>query len=139
MSTILTTYTYEKISENIHIAVTPTFVEENSNFAEGYFLWAYQICIENQGQESVQLISRYWRIIDANGITQEVEGEGVVGEQPILRPGEAYEYMSSVPLATPSGFMQGHFHMIRAPYGDKLTIPVPLFSLDSPYISHVIN
>jgi Uncharacterized protein affecting Mg2+/Co2+ transport len=133
------TYTYEKTTDQIHVAVTPTFVEENSNLEESYFLWAYQIRIENLGQESVQLVSRYWRIMDAHGSTQEVEGEGVVGEQPILRPGETYEYVSSVPLATPSGFMQGHFHMIRAPYGDKLLIPVPLFSLDSPYTSQVIN
>jgi ApaG protein len=81
----------------------------------------------------VQLISRTWRITDAQGRTKLVEGEGVVGEQPVLKPGEAFEYTSGTPLDTPSGFMAGNYHMVDRGSGAAFDVTIPAFSLDSPY------
>ena len=94
--------------------------------------------IDNQGNEKVQLKNRYWKIIDSNGSEQEVKGEGVVGEQPILNPGEKFEYTSGTPLSTPSGFMGGHYEM-ETKAGKKFEAIIPLFSLDSPFIKNNLN
>ena len=102
---------YTKTTKRINITVNPFYLEDQSEPDEQHFVWAYQITINNLGEESVQLINRFWKIIDSNGIRQEVKGEGVVGEQPILNPGEKFEYTSGTPLSTPSGFMEGHYEM----------------------------
>jgi ApaG protein len=88
--------------------------------------------IENNGKETVQLRSRYWRITDNRGQVQEVRGPGVVGEQPVLRPGESFEYTSGTPLATPSGIMVGAYHM-ETKGGESFAVRIPAFSLDSPH------
>ena len=88
--------------------------------------------IDNQSKEKVQLKKRYWKIIDSNGIEQEVRGEGVVGQQPVLNPGESYEYTSGTPLGTPSGIMVGSYEMVTSE-GERFDAAVPAFSLDSPY------
>ena len=93
------------------------FLEDQSEPDEGHWVWAYQVRIENQGRETVQLLRRTWRITDAHGRMQIVHGAGVVGEQPVLEPGDAFEYTSGTPLETSSGFMVGTYHMVRAGVG----------------------
>ena len=129
---------YTKTTNSISITVNPYYLEDQSEPDEQHFVWAYQITINNLGEESVQLKNRFWKIIDSNGIRQEVKGEGVVGEQPILNPGEKFEYTSGTPLSTPSGFMEGHYEMVTKS-GNKFDASIPLFSLDSPYISNKLN
>jgi ApaG protein len=123
---------YEEITRNIRIAVEPNFLEEQSEPDEGRFLWAYRVTIENQSDMAVQLLSRYWRITDARGRVREVRGDGVIGEQPVIAPGRAYEYTSGAPLETPSGFMTGTYHM-RASTGESFEVGIPMFALESPY------
>jgi len=123
---------FSKKSNDILVSVEPQFLEDQSRPEENDYLWAYHIRIENNSNVSVQLKSRIWRIIDAHGIMDEVVGEGVVGEQPILDPGEIFEYSSVVPLKTPSGIMSGQYKMITE-LGDPLSIDIPAFSLDCPF------
>ena len=129
---------YSKKTRKINITVNPYFLDDQSEPDEQHFVWAYQVTIDNQGNEKVQLKNRYWKIIDSNGSEQEVKGEGVVGEQPILNPGEKFEYTSGTPLATPSGFMGGHYEM-ETKAGKKFEAIIPQFSLDSPFIKNNLN
>ena len=93
--------------------VTPRFVSDRSSPENNYFFWAYTIAITNHSDDTVQLKTRHWRITDATGRRQEVRGAGVVGEEPVLKAGELFEYTSGVPLQTPSGFMTGTYGMGR--------------------------
>ena len=132
------TMMYEKTTENITVSVEPDFLEEQSAPEEGRFVWSYRVVIRNQGKQTVQLRSRYWRITDAQGFVQEIEGEGVVGDQPVLQPGESYEYTSGAPLPTPSGFMVGTYRM-QDTAGKTFTIDIPAFSLDSPHHQAMVH
>lgn len=123
---------YERTTRNISVTVTPIFLEDQSEPDENHFVWAYQVRIENHGPDTVQLRSRYWHITDANGLVQEVRGSGVVGEQPVLEPGQSFEYTSGTPLATPSGIMVGSYQM-QTDEGDLIEVDIPAFSLDSPH------
>ena len=123
---------YEKVTRNISVSVRPFYLEEQSAPDEDRFVWAYRVNIENRGVETVQLLNRHWRITDKFGCLQEVRGPGVVGEQPILRPGESFEYTSSCPLGAPSGIMTGSYQM-TTPAGERFDIEIPAFSLDSPH------
>ena len=105
---------YRAITRKIEVTVTPRFLAGAVVAGNGYFFWAYTIDIANLGSETVQLKTRHWRITDALGRLQEVKGPGVVGEEPVLKPGESFEYTSGVPLPTPSGFMTGSYGMITA-------------------------
>ena len=129
---------FSKTTNNINVSVRSYYLEEQSEPNEQHFVWAYQITINNVGQQTVQLKNRYWKITDSNGTKKEVKGAGVIGEQPILRPGEKYKYTSGTPLSTPSGFMEGYYEM-ETTDGNKFAVSVPLFSLDSPYSLHQIN
>ena len=129
---------YEEITKKIKITVNPEFLEEHSDPDEKRFIWAYHIKIENQGIDTVQLLSRSWKITDALGRVQEVRGSGVVGEQPILKPGTSFEYTSGTPLKTPSGFMMG-FYKMEKENGDSFNASIPAFSLDSPHESGASN
>lgn len=129
---------FEAKTQAIHVRVEPQFLDEQSSPDDHHFFWAYYVEIENRGEEPVQLRSRHWRITDGRGATQEVIGEGVVGEQPVILPGETYSYTSGAPLGTPSGFMAGHYQMERQ-NGEGFLVDIPVFSLDSPYDSHVLN
>ena len=129
---------YSKTTKKISITVNPYFLEDQSEPDDQHYVWAYQVTIDNQGNEKVQLKNRYWKIIDSNGIQQEVRGEGVVGEQPILNPGEKFEYTSGTPLSTPSGFMGGHYEM-ETIKGSKFEAEIPQFSLDSPFTTSKLN
>jgi ApaG protein len=129
---------YNAVTRQISVTVTPYFIEDQSDPEDNHFVWAYQVNIENTGRETVQLISRYWHITDANGQVQEVRGDGVVGEQPVLRPGESFEYTSGTPLSTPSGIMVGRYQM-ETKGGEGFEIEIPAFSLDSPYQRTSLN
>mgnify|MGYP003392828328 FL=1 len=122
---------YTATTKDIKVSVKPVYLEGQSTPEERHFVWAYQVRIENQSDATVQLINRYWKITDALGRVQEVRGEGVVGEQPILKPGQAFEYTSGTPLPTSSGIMLGRYEM-ESEGGERFEIDVPAFSLDVP-------
>lgn len=130
---------YMKETAGIIVAVRAFFLADQSRPEDRHFVWAYQIRIENAGMVTVKLLRRTWHITDSLGHTQHVRGVGVVGEQPLLEPGEAFEYTSGTPLETPSGFMTGQFHMITATTGEPFDVDVPSFSLDSPYDEHKVH
>jgi ApaG protein len=123
---------YSETTRAIRVTVKPFYLEDQSSPAENHYVWAYRVRIENTGTEKVQLRTRYWRITDAIGRVQEVRGPGVVGEQPILEPGESFEYTSGTPLPTPSGIMVGTYQM-EGPDGGMFDVRIPAFSLDSPH------
>jgi len=123
---------YSQTTHDIRVTVQPQFLEDQSSPGDGHFVWAYSVRIENKGPQAMQLRSRYWRITDALGRVQEVRGAGVVGEQPLLKPGQAFEYTSGTPLATPSGIMVGSYFM-EDPDGQTVEVAIPAFSLDSPH------
>ncbi len=129
---------YCTVTRQIEVKVTPRFLPDRSSPENGYFFWAYTINLSNLGSETVQLKTRHWRITDAHGRLQEVRGAGVVGEEPVLKPGENYEYTSGVPLPTPSGFMAGSYGMVTAS-GEEFDIEIPAFSLDTPQQQRTIN
>src|ERR1700737_3471719 len=110
---------YSKVTRGVRVSVRSYYLEDQSQPEEARFVWAYKVKIENQGRETVQLLRRTWKITDARGRTQHVHGAGVVGEQPLLEPGEAFEYTSGTPLDTPSGFMAGAHHMVVPSSGDR--------------------
>lgn len=120
------------VTRQIEVSVETSFLEKESDPGDQYFVWAYRITITNHSDESVQLLKRHWQITDAMGRMQEVKGEGVVGEQPVIAPGASFTYSSGTPLSTASGFMRGSYHM-QSPYGERFDIDVPAFSLDSPH------
>ena len=124
--------TYAETTSSITITVAPFYLDEQSEPSEGHFVWAYHVRIENNGDKTVQLMTRYWRITDSLGHVQEVRGEGVIGEQPILNPGGSYEYTSGTPLSTPSGIMVGTYRM-ETDNGECFDVNIPAFSLDSPH------
>jgi ApaG protein len=129
---------YRATTRSIQVKVQPQFVPDRSSPEEAYYFWAYTIEIANLGDETVQLKTRHWRITDAQGRVQEVKGAGVVGEEPVLKPGEAFEYTSGVPLPTSSGFMSGSYGMMSTA-GERFDIEVPPFSLDESDVPRVVN
>jgi ApaG protein len=131
----VTKHRYEEITRDIRIAVEPDFLEDQSEPDQNRYLWSYRVVIENKSALTVQLLSRYWRITDARGRVREVRGDGVIGEQPVIAPGRAYEYTSGAPLETASGFMTGTYHM-RASTGESFQVGIPMFALESPYAAH---
>ncbi|MBV8591892.1 MAG: Co2+/Mg2+ efflux protein ApaG [Acetobacteraceae bacterium] len=124
---------YAATTRGIRVSVRSFFLEDQSQPEEGHYVWAYSVKIENCGREPVQLLRRTWHITDALGRTQEVKGAGVVGQQPVLDPGEVFEYTSGTPLDTPSGFMAGAYHMVVSSSGEEFDVQIPAFSLDSPH------
>jgi ApaG protein len=129
---------YEKVTRSIRVRVRPEYLEAQSAPDEGRFFWAYTVEILNEGSETVQLNSRYWRITDANGHVEEVRGPGVVGQTPVLSPGETFEYTSGCPLRTSSGIMVGSYQMTKT-NGTLIDIAIPAFSLDSPFARRSLN
>jgi len=129
---------YNETTRNIAITVEPTYLDDESSPENSRFIWSYHVRIANEGTETVQLRDRHWRIMDARGRVQEVRGVGVVGEQPVLGPGESYAYTSGAPLSTPSGFMSGTYRMETAD-GESFDVTIPAFSLDSPHQASRLN
>ena len=126
---------YAKITRHIRVTVRSFYLEDQSKPEDGRYVWGYRVRIENDGRESVQLLRRTWHITDGRGRTQHVHGAGVLGEQPVLEPGESFEYTSGTPLGTPSGFMVGAYHMVVPASGEAFDVAIPAFSLDSPHQS----
>ena len=129
---------YSRVTRHIEITVQPEFLPERSNADRGHFFWAYTVEIANTGKSVVQLTDRHWKITDANGRLDEIKGPGVVGEQPVIRPGETFRYTSGCPLPTPSGFMAGSYRIVEEG-GDAFEAEIPLFSLDAPAAKRVLN
>jgi ApaG protein len=129
---------YEQETSGMVVRVAPQFLPEESAPDEGRFVWAYTIEIENRSPDSVQLLSRFWRITDENGLTQEVRGPGVIGQQPVIGPGQSFRYTSAAPLAAPSGVMGGAYSMQRE-NGEAFDVAVPLFPLESPHQAKLVN
>jgi ApaG protein len=126
---------YSRTTRDVLVSVRSFYLADQSQPEESHYVWAYRVKIENQGAEPVQLLRRTWQITDARGRTQHVHGAGVVGEQPLLEPGESFEYTSGTPLDTPSGFMVGVYHMVVPSSGENFDVAIPAFSLDSPHQS----
>lgn len=129
---------YKAVTRNIEVMAEPFFLEDRSNPDDNEYFWAYRITIANHSTTPVKLLSRHWRITDATGRVQEVRGDGVVGDQPELEPGDSYQYTSGCPLTTPSGFMVGAYTMAE-PDGDTFEIDIPAFSLDVPGDARSVN
>ncbi len=123
---------YERITRGIRVAVQPAYLEDQSDPDEGQYLWSYTVTIENKGPEPVQLMSRYWHITDGVGNIQEVRGPGVVGAQPVIPPGQSFQYTSGCPLPTSSGHMVGTYQM-KSASGEDFEAEIPPFILESPH------
>ncbi|GAA0777925.1 Co2+/Mg2+ efflux protein ApaG [Roseibium denhamense] len=129
---------YRATTEDIVVTVEPYYLDDESKPDEGSYVWAYMVEIHNGQSQPVQLMKRYWRITDALGRVEEVSGEGVVGEQPVIEPGETYEYSSLCPLQTDSGIMAGAYYLEHAD-GSAFEVKIPAFSLDLPDAVHSLN
>jgi len=124
-------FPYEATTGGITVRVAVSYLSEQSQPAHGRWFWSYHIRIENGGDAPVQLLTRHWIISDGRGNRHEVEGEGVVGDQPVIDPGESYDYVSGCPLQTPSGSMEGSYGMIDAD-GEDFDAAIPRFPLLAP-------
>ena len=124
---------FEQETSGVVVRVNPQFQPGESEPDENRYIWSYTIEIENRSAHSVQLISRFWRLTDANGVVQEVRGPGVVGQQPVIEPGKIFRYSSAAPLAAPSGMMSGSYSMVGVESREPFDVAVPLFALDSPH------
>ncbi len=130
---------YTATTRHIQVTVRARFLADQSNPDQRSWVWAYQVRIQNRGTETVQLLRRTWHITDANGRMQVVQGDGVVGEQPVLEAGEAFEYTSGTPLETSSGIMAGAYHMIATLTREPFDVEIPAFSLDCPSQGRHLN
>ena len=119
---------YEARTRGITVRVSVSFLPEQSEPDGGRWFWAYHVRIENGGDEAVQLLTRHWIITDGRGARCEIEGEGVVGEQPIIEPGDSFDYVSGCPLATPTGAMEGGYGLLTA-HGAMFDAVIPRFEL----------
>lgn len=122
-----------KITDGVKISVETIYQPEYSNPANEHFMFAYRVNIENLTENSVQLLNRHWHIFDSNGTKREVEGEGVVGQQPIIEPGDNHEYVSGCNLKTDMGSMKGSYEMERIVDGVKFRVNIPEFYLIAPF------
>jgi ApaG protein len=129
---------YTAVSNQIKVTVLPKYLEDQSEPDEGRYFWSYTIEIANVGDRIVQLTHRHWQITDADGHREEVRGPGVVGEQPKLKPGDAFSYTSGCPLKTPSGIMVGTYRMVDES-GAAFDVAIPAFSLDSPHVKRLLH
>jgi ApaG protein len=127
-------FPHSATTDGIAVRVAVTFLSEQSEPENGRWFWAYHIRIENAGEQEVQLLSRRWIITDGHGARHAVEGEGVVGEQPLIGPGASYDYVSGCPLETPTGAMEGSYQMVRAD-GRRFDVAIPRFTLIGPAVT----
>ena len=129
---------YVAETDGIIVKVRPSYLAAQSDPAGGRWVWAYKVEIENRSERTVQLVARHWTIVDALGRVEEVRGQGVVGEQPVIGPGDKYAYASGCPLGTPSGSMVGTYYL-KDEKGRDLEAAIPAFSLDVPDVRRVLN
>ena len=123
---------YERETRRIRVAVKPAYLDDQSDPDDDRYVWSYTVTIENRSEEPVQLLSRYWNITDGSGRVQEVRGAGVVGAQPVIAPGEKFQYTSGCPLETSSGCMSGRYQM-KSASGESFEAEIPAFLLESPF------
>jgi ApaG protein len=128
----------EATTREVLVRVESTYLPGQSDPGRGQYTWAYTVEVENHGSAQVQLISRHWIITDGQGRVEEVKGPGVVGEQPVLKPGEAFRYTSGCPLATPFGEMRGTYQMVTAD-GEAFDVEIPAFTLQGPDAARRLN
>jgi ApaG protein len=129
---------YQAETHGVRVTVSPKFMEAESTPEQGRYFWAYTIEIVNLSERTMQLMTRHWLITDGRGEVHEVRGEGVIGKQPVLQPGESFSYTSGCPLMTPDGSMSGSYAMLGDD-GTTFEVEVPLFPLDSPYVKKVLH
>jgi ApaG protein len=129
---------YERETRSIRVAVRPAYLDDQSDPEGERFVWSYTVTIENRGPEAVQLVSRYWNIVDGQGRVKELRGPGVVGAQPVIAPGESFQYTSGCPLETASGLMSGRYQM-KSASGEAFEAEIPAFLLESPYEQRQIH
>lgn len=129
---------YEAVTRGVRVRVAPMYLPAQSDPDARRWVWAYRVEVENTGERAVQLVSRRWTITDAQGRVEEVAGPGVVGEQPVIGPGETYSYASGCPLPTPGGAMVGAYRML-VDGGEPFEADIPAFSLDVPTARRVLN
>jgi len=129
---------YCQTTRSIKIEVEPLYLADQSEPDQGYYVWAYTVMIYNESREAIQLRTRHWQISDSHGQVHEVKGTGVVGEQPVILPGEVYEYTSGTPLASPSGIMVGTYKM-ETRGGASFDVAVPPFPLDCPHADRMVH
>ena len=129
---------FTETTHQITVSVLPVYIDERSDPENSRYFWAYRVLIENRSGNTVQLLSRYWHITDGNGQIEEVQGKGVVGEQPVIKDGEDYSYTSGCPLTTPSGIMKGSYIMRSEPMSE-FEVAIPAFPLDLPDLNPSLN
>ncbi len=128
-------FTSKAVTRGIHVHVTSQYSPERSQPSKNQWFFLYTIEISNESTDTVQLVTRHWIITDASGKVDEVKGPGVVGQQPVLAPGEAFEYTSGCPLTTPFGMMQGTYQMVNQ-HGEQFDVEIAQFQLSEPYTVH---
>ncbi len=124
-------FQHAAMTDGITVRVAVNFLPEQSRIESGKWFWVYHIRIENHSDQVVQLLTRSWKITDGRGMVNVIEGEGVVGEQPVIAPGGSHDYVSGCPLTTPSGSMEGHF-VLQGEDGDRFEAAIPFFPLAAP-------
>jgi ApaG protein len=129
---------YQAITQDIAVTVQPEYMVERSEPSKRQYFWSYEVVIENRGTQTVQLVRRHWIITDGRGQKHDVRGAGVVGEEPIIPPGDTYRYTSGCPLDTPDGFMVGSYTMVSED-GSHFDVAIPAFSLDIPAARRILN
>lgn len=129
---------FSEVTNDIAVKVVPTFVAEQAELGRKEFVWTYNVVIENNSPKRVKLMRRHWSMTDAEGRTEEVVGAGVVGQQPVLEPGQKYTYASHAVLRTSTGFMRGDYDMVDE-NGSHIKVNVPAFSLDEPHSRPILN
>jgi ApaG protein len=127
-------FPHSETTRGVTVRVSVSFLPEQAEPARGRWFWAYHVRIENEGAMAVQLVSREWIISDGRGGRSEVQGEGVVGEQPVIEPGGAFDYVSGCPLGTPTGWMEGRYHMVDQA-GESFAVAIPRFPLIAPAVT----
>lgn len=127
-------FPHSATTNGITVRVAVSYLPEQSEPGKGRWFWAYHIRIENGAARTVQLVSREWTIADGRGASHVVQGDGVVGEQPVIEPGGSFDYVSGCPLTTPTGTMEGHYNMVAAD-GSRFAIEIPRFPLVAPTVS----
>ena len=128
-------FTSEAVTRGVRVRVRSEYAPERSQPSKSQWFFLYTITVSNESNETVQLLTRHWIITDATGHVEEVRGPGVVGKQPILRPGEAFEYTSGCPLTTPFGTMEGTYQMVTGE-GERFDAAIAPFTLSEPYTVH---
>ncbi|QKX03102.1 Co2+/Mg2+ efflux protein ApaG [Wolbachia endosymbiont of Litomosoides sigmodontis] len=127
------TLEYTLTTNSVEVTVFPVYIEEQSIPYENCYVWMYNVKIKNKSLSTIQLLSRHWQIIDHKGKVNEIVGAGVIGEQPVIKPGEVFKYTSGTYLNAPSGIMQGKYEFLNEESTKVFEVTIPPFSLDSPY------